>query len=403
MLLSVEDYRQVARRRLPRFVFEYVDGAAEDEQCLRRNREAMDSITLLPQCLRDTTAITTGIEVFGQTWAQPFAVAPTGFNGLLRPKGDLLIARAAASAGVPFVLSTASNSRLEEVAGAGGRQWLQLYVMSNRSIAEQLVRRAKANRFEALVLTVDVPVSGYRERDVRNGFRLPFRPTPRTLFDLCRHPGWLLRLGLAGMPQFANLAETENEASSPQVQAALLSRAMDRSLAWDSIKWLRRIWDGPILLKGLLHHEDALKAVRAGIDGIIVSNHGGRQLDAAPATMAVLPRILDTVGGKIPVFVDSGFRRGTDVVKALACGARGVFLGRPLLYGLAADGEAGVSAMLKLFAEEVTRTMILLGAADTSQLGPQNLYSAAPAHAPRTSDAVADIGNEAPRISMVSF
>lgn len=374
MLLSVEDYRRKARRVLPRFVFEYVDGAAEDERCLRRNREALDGIALLPQCLRDTTTIDTTVEVFGQTWKQPFAAAPTGFNGLLRPGGDVLIARAAANAGVPFVLSTASNARLEEVAAAGGRQWLQLYVMSERRIAEQLLRRAKAHRFEALVLTVDVPVSGYRERDVRNGFRLPFRPTPRTLMNLCLHPGWLLRMGLAGMPQFANLAETEQEISSPKLQAALLSRAMDRTLAWESLAWLRGHWDGPLLIKGLLHHEDARRAQQAGVDGIIVSNHGGRQLDAAPATMAVLPRIIDTVGAQLPVFVDSGFRRGSDVIKALACGARAVFLGRPLLYGMAADGEAGAAAVLRLFSEEVLRTMILLGAENTREVGRHLLH-----------------------------
>lgn len=375
MLLNVEDYRRLARRRLPRFVFEYVDGAAEDERCLRRNRDALDAVSLLPQCLRDTTNIDASIDVFGQKWRQPFAVAPTGFNGLVRPNGDLTIARAAAAAGVPFVLSTASNARLEDVAQAGGTQWLQLYVMSDRSIAEQMVRRARLARYSALVLTVDVPISGYRERDVRNGFRLPFRPTPRTILNLCRHPAWLLRMATSGIPQFANLAESAEAADSPQVQAALLARAMDRSMVWESLAWLRQLWDGPLLVKGLLHHADARKAMQHGVDGIIVSNHGGRQLDAAPATMAVLPHIMEEVGNRMPVFVDSGFRRGSDVVKALALGAKGVFLGRPLLYGLAADGEAGVSGVLKLFADEVARTMTLIGACGVDELGPQFLLS----------------------------
>lgn len=376
MLLNVEDYRRLARRRLPQFVFEYVDGAAEDERCMRRNREALDAVSLLPQCLRDTTSIDTSIDVFGQTWRQPFAVAPTGFNGLVRPNGDLTIARAAAAAGVPFVLSTASNARLEEVAQAGGTQWLQLYVMSDRSIAEQMVRRARLARYSALVLTVDVPISGYRERDVRNGFRLPFRPTPRTILNLCRHPAWLLRMATSGIPQFANLAESAEAADSPQVQAALLARAMDRSMVWESLAWLRQLWDGPLLVKGLLHHADARKAMQHGVDGIIVSNHGGRQLDAAPATMAVLPQIMEEVGSRMPVFVDSGFRRGSDVVKALALGARAVFIGRPLLYGLAADGEVGVSGVLKLFADEVARTMTLIGACGVDELGPQFLLPA---------------------------
>lgn len=376
MLLNVEDYRRRARRRLPQFVFEYVDGAAEDERCMRRNREALDGLALLPQCLRDTTAIDTAIEVFGQTWRQPFAVAPTGFNGLVRPNGDVLIARAAAAAGMPFVLSTASNARLEEVAHASGTQWLQLYVMSDRSIAEQLVRRAHRARYAALVLTVDVPLSGYRERDVRNGFRLPFRPTPGTLLNMCRHPAWLFRIARSGMPQFPNIAESAEASGSPQVQAALLARALDRSLVWESLAWLRKLWDGPILIKGLLHHADARKAMQYGVDGIIVSNHGGRQLDAAPATTTVLPQIMNEVGHRMPVFIDSGFRRGSDVVKALALGAKAVFIGRPLLYGLAADGEAGANAVLRLFADEVTRTMTLLGASRIGELGAQNLMAA---------------------------
>lgn len=389
MLLNVEDYRRLARRRLPRFVFEYVDGAAEDGRCMARNRGALDELALLPQCLRDTTSVESAVEVFGQTWRAPFAVGPTGFNGLLRPGGDLLLARAAAAAGVPFVLSTASNARLEEVAQAGGTQWMQLYVMSDRAIAEQIVRRARSAGYSALVLTVDVPVSGYRERDVRNGFKLPFRPTPQTLLNLCRHPAWLLRMAAGGMPQFANLAETPEAAGSPQVQAALLARAMDRSLVWDSLAWLRQLWDGPLLVKGLLHHGDARKALLHGVDGIIVSNHGGRQLDAAPATMAVLPRILDTVGQRMPVFVDSGFRRGSDVVKALALGAKGVFIGRPVLYGLGAQGEAGASAVLSLLADEVARTMTLIGAGRVNQIGPHNLCcpqeTASPAAAESTS------------------
>lgn len=376
MLLNVEDYRRLARRRLPRFVFEYIDGAAEDERCMQRNREALDAVSLLPQCLRDTTNVDTSIEVFGQKWHQPFAVAPTGFNGLARPNGDVTIASAAAAAGVPFVLSTASNARLEEVSQAGGTQWLQLYVMSDRSIAEQIVRRARLARYSALVLTVDVPISGYRERDVRNGFRLPFRPTPGMILNLCRHPAWLLGMAMSGIPQFANLVEEAGAADSPQVQAALLTRAMDRSMVWESLAWLRKLWDGPILVKGLLHYADARKAMQHGADGIIVSNHGGRQLDAAPATIAVLPRIMEEAGDRMPVFIDSGFRRGSDVVKALALGAKAVFIGRPVVYGLAADGEVGVSGVLKLFADEVARTMTLIGASGVDELGPQFLLSA---------------------------
>lgn len=372
MLLNVADYREAARQQLPRFVFDYVDGGAEDQACMARNSRAIRDLCLLPKVLRDTSRIDTSTQVFGQTWRAPFAVAPMGLNGLVRPGGDLMLARAAAQAGVPFVLSTASNVRLEEVATRAQAPWLQLYVMSDRSMAEQLVRRARRAGCGALVLTVDVPVSGYRERDVRNGFKLPFRPGPGTLLNLCAHPGWLLRVARHGMPAFVNLSETQG-AETAQQQAALLSRAMDRSLVWDSIAWLRQLWDGPLLLKGLLHPGDASRAAGHGLDGLIVSNHGGRQLDAAPATLDMLPRVIEAVRDRLPVFVDSGFRRGSDVAKAMALGAKGVFLGRPMLYGLATDGEAGATAVLQLLLDELVRTMTLLGASSVAELDPSHV------------------------------
>ncbi|AVR87040.1 alpha-hydroxy acid oxidase [Thauera aromatica] len=368
MKLNVEDYRRAARAVLPRFVFDYVDGAAERGDCLQRNRDGLDRLTILPRVLRDTTRLDTRIEVFGETWRRPFAIAPMGFNGLTRPQGDVLLARAAAAAGVPFVLSTASNARIEAVVQpSSALNWFQLYVMRERSIAEQMVRRARRAGYRALVLTVDVPVSGYRERDVRNGFKMPFRPSPATLVNLAMRPRWLLRFIAHGMPSFVNLAEEEGS-DTLKLQAALLSREMDRSLSWESVDWLRRLWDGPLLLKGVLHPDDARQARAHGVDGLIVSNHGGRQLDGAIATIGALEAVLDAVEGRLPVFVDSGFRSGLDVAKALALGARGVFLGRPLLYGLAVDGEAGAAAVLELIAGELERTMILAGARHIAEL-----------------------------------
>ena len=368
MKLNVEDYRRAARAVLPRFVFDYVDGAAERGDCLQRNRDGLDRLTMLPRVLRDTTRLDTRIEVFGETWRRPFAIAPMGFNGLTRPQGDVLLARAAAAAGIPFVLSTASNARIEAVVQpSSALNWFQLYVMRERSIAEQMVRRARRAGYRALVLTVDVPVSGYRERDVRNGFKMPFRPSPATLANLATRPRWLLRFIAHGMPGFVNLAEEEGS-DTLQLQAALLSREMDRSLSWDSLDWLRRLWDGPLLLKGVLHPDDARQARAHGIDGLIVSNHGGRQLDGAMSTIGALEAVLDAVEDRLPVFVDSGFRSGLDVAKALALGARGVFLGRPLLYGLAVDGEAGAAAVLELIAGELERTMILAGARRIAEL-----------------------------------
>ena len=380
VMLRIDDFRRRARAFLPRFVYDYVEGGAEDERCLHGNEADLAALKLVPGCLNDTSRIATGIEVFGRPWTMPVGVAPVGFNGLIRPGGDVQLARAAAAEGLPFVLSTASNARLEEVRAAApdAVQWMQLYVMSDRRIAEQIVRRAAAAGYGALVLTVDVPVSGSRERDARNGFALPFRPGVRTLWDLARHPAWSLGMARAGSPTFANLVEHPGEAASAQVQAALLARAMDRTLAWDSLAWLRRLWPGPLLLKGVLGRADAQRAMRCGIDGIIVSNHGGRQLDAAPSSISVLRGIVDAVEDRLPVFVDSGFRRGSDVAKALALGARAVFVGRAAVWGLAAGGEAGARAALRLLRTEFERTLTLLGAPQVSCLGPGHLHLPAP-------------------------
>ncbi|SFC64380.1 (S)-mandelate dehydrogenase [Polaromonas sp. OV174] len=377
MLLNIEDFRRQARKNLPRFVFDYVEGAAEDERCRDRNGANLQALQLVPTCLRDTSTIDTSLTVFGQRWNAPLGVAPVGFCGLVHPQGDKFLARAAASRGLPFVLSTASNTRLEAVREAApkGLQWMQLYVMSDRAIAEQLIRRAREANYGALVLTVDVPVSGYRERDVRNGFKLPFRPTLRTLANLACHPAWLLRVARYGMPSFVNLAESQEAAASAQVQAALLARAMDRRLVWESLAWIRSLWDGPLLIKGLLHADDAARALNHGVDGLIVSNHGGRQLDAAVATIDALPAIADKVGARVPVFVDSGFRRGSDIAKALALGASAVFVGRPAVYGMACGGEAGARAVLQLLSDELERTMTLLGAATLSDIAPHHLFA----------------------------
>lgn len=377
--INVEDYRRRARRVLPRLVFDYVDGGAEDERCLQRNRDALAALPLIPECLRDTSAMDIGIELFGRRWNAPFAIAPIGLAGLVRPGADALLASAAQAARVPFILSTASNARIEDVRAAApdATLWMQLYVMGERAIAERIVRRARAAGFEALVLTVDVPVSGLRERDLRHGFRVPMRLTPGTVLDMARHPAWLLRLARGGMPTFANLLPDDDDDDgapvSAQTQAALLSRTMDRTLTWDSIGWLRKLWDGPLLLKGLLGAEDAKRAVRHGVDAIVVSNHGGRQLDAAPASVAALPAIAEAVGGRIPVLVDGGIRRGSDVVKALALGAQAVLLGRAPVYGVACDGTRGALSVLQLLAQETERTMTLLGAAQVRELGPRHV------------------------------
>jgi len=381
MRLNANDHRRHARRRLPRFVFDYVDGGAENEDCLRRNAADLADLHLLPAALRDTRHGDTGITVFGRRWSAPAGVAPVGFAGLVRPHGDVLLACAAASAGLPHVLPTPSNDRLEAVREAalarnrGAVQWMQLYVMGDRSIAEQLVRRAGEAGYGALVLTVDATVNGLRERDLRNGFRLPFRFGPSTLLDLALHPSWSIAMAMQGRaPSFVNLAESDDEATSPQLQAALLSRTMDRTLVWEHLAWLRRLWDGPLIVKGLLHPHDAQRAIAHGADAIIVSNHGGRQLDAAPSTISVLPRVVAAAAQRIPVFVDGGFRRGSDVVKALAAGATAAFVGRLPVWGMAGGGEAGAHGVLAGLRDEIARTMVLIGADRVADISPDHLF-----------------------------
>jgi (S)-mandelate dehydrogenase len=368
VLLNSDDYRREAKRRLPKFVFDYVDGAADDGRCMRRNRSDLDEITLTPRVLRDTTKLDTSIEVFGQRWSMPFGIAPMGLNGLVRPSGDALLAIAAMNAGVPFILSTASNMRLEAVHAAApdGALWMQLYVM-HREMARRIVERAQRAGYQALVLTVDVPVSGNRELDTRNGFRMPFKPTPGLAWDLLTHPRWALRAARAGAPDLANITADGADAGSASMQAALLARAMDRSLVWSTLSWLRDLWKGPLLLKGVLHPADAQRALEHGIDGLIVSNHGGRQFDASPSAIGALAPVVDIVEGRVPVFLDSGIRRGSDVAKALALGATAVFVGRPVLYGLAARGAAGVESVLKFLGEDLNRSMTLLGAAKVEE------------------------------------
>lgn len=389
--VNVEDYRLRARRSLPRFAFDFLDGGAEDEVCVRRNRAALQELALRGSVLADVSQIDTSIELFGQRFSLPIGIAPTGLNGLYWPDGDIALAKAASSAQIPFVLSTASNSRLERVPSeAGGTNWFQLYVMHNRDIAVRLMERAHAAGYGALVLTVDVPVSGNRERDVRNGFRLPLKYSADFLLDVARHPAWIVRLLNGGLPTFVNLAERDDGQASREAQAALLSRALDRSLVWETLGWIRKFWDGPLLIKGVLNPVDARRAVAEGVDGIIVSNHGGRQLDAAQATIEVLPEIVAAAGKTTPVLVDGGFRRGSDVIKALALGARAVLLGRPVLYGLAAAGEQGVRDVLRIFADDIDRTLTLLGVPCLEGLTPErvirNGIPAQPAADPRAPD-----------------
>lgn len=373
-LFNVEEYRQEARRRLPRFVFDYLDGGSEDEVALRRNRRAFEAIKMTPRQLNDVSVRDQSVDWFGKRLPMPIVIAPTGLNGLYRRDGDILLARAASRLGIPFALSTASNNSIEEVAKASnGDLWFQLYVM-NRDFADQLVDRALAANFSHLVLTVDVAIGGKRERDERNNFVMPFRFRPKTIVDILRHPRWLWHVGRHGAPSMANLAV--DTATDPNTQAALLSRKMDSSFDWDDLKRLRDRWPRRLLVKGILHPKDAERAIALGVDAIVISNHGGRQLDIAPAPIDVLPGFSSI---NAPILMDSGIRRGSDIVKALSLGASAVMIGRAALFGLAVGGEQGVVDVIELLRTEIDRTQVLLGSSnldrstlDTFSSGAQN-------------------------------
>ncbi|MDP9901263.1 alpha-hydroxy acid oxidase [Variovorax ginsengisoli] len=363
MLPAVEDYRALARQRLTRFAFDYLDGGAEDGRTLSRNRAAYEQLIFQPRVLRDVTRVDAAVQVCGETLAMPAVVGPTGLNGLYWPRAEEVLARAAHAAGLPFAVSTASTSLLESVrAATDGALWLQLYVQQDRRIAEDMMRRARALGFSTLMLTVDTMVHGKRDHDVRNGFRMPLRLTPKLLLDLAMHPRWCARmLRQGGSPQLVNLARSAGVKAQLQAQAAAMSRQMDMSLDWAAVAWLRRHWQGPVLLKGVLSVDDARTARRLGVDGVVLSNHGGRQLESAPSPLEILPEVVDAVGTGLDVFVDGGIRRGSDIAKARALGAKAVLLGRAPLYGLAAQGPQGVADVLQMLRDEFEITLRLLG------------------------------------------
>jgi (S)-mandelate dehydrogenase len=376
--LNVADLREVARRRLPRFVFEYVDGGAEDEVTLRGNRAAFERLRLLPRTLIDTAARHQRTQILAAEAPAPMVIAPTGFNGMVYPQGDLALARVAARRGIPFTLSTVSTVRLEDVAkSAGGRLWMQLYVMKDRAIARDIMQRAAACAYEALVFTTDANVFGNREWDQR-GYRAPGKPTLRTVLDTLRHPRWFSGVMLRhGMPRFRNL---ESFLPSGAVTAlggsTVIPKLFDATLSWDDITWMRQQWRGKLLVKGVLTAADAARAASLGCDGIVVTNHGGRQLDSCVAPIDVLPEIVAAVGGRLAVLLDSGVRRGTDIAKALALGAQAVMIGRPTLYGLAAGGEAGVERALSILTTEFDRVLGQLGCNSVADLTPQHVRPA---------------------------
>lgn len=375
-VLSIEELRRMAQRWAPRFAFEYVDGGAEDEVTRRWNRTIFEAIRFVPSTLVDTTARQQQTVLFGRECHSPLIIAPTGLNGLQRYRGDVALARAAAAAGIPFTLSTFSNVRLEEVAAAaGGRLWMQLYILRDRAIARNLVQRADQAGYEAMVLTSDANVFGLREWDRRN-YRQPGQLTLRNLIDVACHPRWVMNVLLPhGAPRFANLLEflPMDVRNHPRVGVGILPQLLAPDVTWEDVRWLREVWPRTLILKGVLTVADAQRAAELGCDGIVLSNHGGRQLDGCVSPLEVLPEIARTVGQRLVIMVDSGFRRGGDVVKALALGAQAVMIGAAAVYGLSAGGEAGARQALALLTSEVDRVLGQLGCADLQDLGPHHL------------------------------
>lgn len=370
--LNIADLRDIARRRLPAFVFEYVESGAEDEATVRGNRVALERLQLVPTTLLDCSSRHQRTTILGRAADAPLLIAPTGLNGLLHPDGDVALARAAAKAGVPYTLSTVSTTRLEEVASrAGGRLWMQLYVVKERAMARDVMQRAGAAGYEALVFTTDANVFGNREWD-RRGYRLPGKPTLRARLDALRHPRWLWEVLIKnGMPRFRNLEAFLPPSLTPMGASTVIPRLFDATICWDDIAWIREHWRGKLLIKGVLTAADAERAAALGLDGIVVSNHGGRQLDYCVAPIDMLPEIVAAVGSRLPIIIDSGFRRGTDVVKALALGAQAVMLGRAMLYGLIAGGQPGVERALEIFTSEIERVLGQLGCNSVAELAPR--------------------------------
>jgi len=369
--LNIADLRDIARRRIPGFAFEYVESGAEDEAALRGNREALERLRLIPRTLVDTSQRHLRTTILGGAASAPLVIAPTGLNGLLHPDGDVELARAAARLGVPYTLSTVSTTHLEEVATrAGGRLWMQLYVVKERTLGRDIMQRAARAGYEALVFTTDANVFGNREWDQR-GYRTPGKPTRRAALDALRHPRWLWEVLLRqGMPRFRNLEPFVPPNLTPMGASTVIPRLFDATISWDDISWIREHWHGKLLLKGVLSVADAERAATLGIDGIVVSNHGGRQLDYCVAPIDMLADISAAVGTRLAVLVDGGFRRGTDVVKGLALGAEAVLLGRATLYGLIAGGAAGVDRALTILTTEIDRALGQLGCNSVAELAP---------------------------------
>jgi L-lactate dehydrogenase (cytochrome) len=375
---SASDYRELARRRLPRQLFDYIDGGAYEEATMRANVSDLADVLLRQVVMRDVSVRDPAVEVLGQRLALPVVLAPVGLAGMFARRAEVQAARAAEAAGVPFIESTVSICPIEEVARATSTPpWFQLYVMRDRGYAEDLIARARAVKSPVLVLTIDVAVVGARHRDTRNA--VVGQPSSwaklRRGLDLVSHPGWIRNVGLGGRPlTFGNLEKAVPEASTPEDFKDWVDAQFDPSVTWDDIAWVREQWPGRLVVKGVLDPEDARRAADVGVDGIVVSNHGGRQLDSVPSTARALPDVVEAVGDQVEVLVDGGIRTGLDVVKMVAMGARAVLVGRAWAWAVAARGEAGVRHMLAVMKADIDTALGLTGQTSIADLDRSALY-----------------------------
>src|SRR3954454_4803089 len=366
---SIADLRMLAHRRAPRAVFDYADGGAGQELALRRSRQVFERVEFSPHVLEDVSSVDTSTIILGRPAAAPFGFAPTGFTRMMHTEGELGVARVAQLAGIPYALSTMGTTSIEDLAAAApdGRRWFQLYLWRDRPASRDFVARAQAGGYEALVLTVDTPIPGLRLRDVRNGLTIPPSLSLKTFAEGALHPAWWFDLFTPEPLEFASLKHSEG------TLAELVARLFDPAATVDDLAWLRSIWDGPLLVKGILTEADARVVVDAGADGVVVSNHGGRQLDRAVTPLEALPSVLDAVGDRAEVYLDGGVMSGSDIVAAVALGARAALVGRAYLYGLMAGGERGVQRAADILGAEVRDTMALLGTTSVRDLSPEQV------------------------------
>ena len=385
---NIEDLRKICKRRLPRGVFDYIDGAAEDERTLRKNSSIYAKVAFKPRVLRDVADIDVSTSVLGSQVSFPLIISPTGFTRIAHPLGELAIARAANRTNIPFILSTMATRSIEEIAEgrssapSSGEQkslvaphnWFQVYVWKDRGLLRELLQRAKESGYEAITITVDTAVLGRRERDIRRGFTLPPKIGLDTLIDGIRHPVWTWGLVANEPIRFANVVDSATEDGSTAITLSdHVNAQFDQSLSWRDIEWFRNEWNGPIVLKGIQTVEDARIAASQELDAIALSNHGGRQLDDAPTPLELIEPVAQVVGGELEIYCDGGIRRGSDIVKALAFGATACMAGRPTLYGLGAAGEEGVDWVLDFLRRGMEQTMALIGAKNLADLGPDSI------------------------------